>query len=259
MPDIGQQMTYPILIRFAKTGLMRFIGHLDWQALQQAMFLKAGLGIAVGEGPTHRLRMKTSPPTPVGVASRTELTYLLLADPLYPEEAARRLDAVCPDGIEVVAVKDAGRLARKNPFGTIEATLYDLDLGDRAQDAHGTQEPSAGCARHPGTERRMRAARRDENADTRIQDVVSELERIRSAHPPDESEPDEFKAFWGRILEIEPVDGSIRLLALQREAETFHAAKCATYLEKHLSLPHYPIFTKLDYFRLKPSKRRLFA
>jgi len=221
-------MAHPLLIRFAKTGLMRFIGHLDWQALQQAMFLKAGLGIAIGEGPTHRLRMKTSPPTPVGVASRTELTYLLLADPLYPEEAGRRLDAVRPDGIEVVAVRDAGRLARKNPFGTIEATLYDLHLGEQ-------------------------------NSDSRIQDVVSELERIRSAPPPAESEPDELKGFWGRILEIEPADGSIRLLALQREAETFHAAKCATYLEKHLSLPHYPIFTKLDYYRLKPSKRRLFA
>ncbi len=228
MQSAGQDLNYPILIRFAKTGLMRFIGHLDWQALQQAMFLRAGLRIAVGEGPTKRLRMKTSPPTPVAVASLTELTYLMLGEPLYPDEAQRRLSKQCPDGIEIVKVLDAGRLARKNPFAAIAAAGYSVDFGSGLSES-----------------------KRDE--------IVSELKRIKGDEPPDGFDPDGIGKFWGRILEIETGNGETRLLVKQLEGETFHGAKCAEYLEAKLGLPHYPIFTKLDYYRLKPSKRRLFT
>ena len=107
MTDPNQPLAFPILIRFAKTGLMRFVGHLDFQAMQQAMFLRAGFKIVIGEGPSHRLRLKTSPPTPVGVESRCEFTYLMLSEQVYPEEAERRLNEQCPDGIEVVNVQDA--------------------------------------------------------------------------------------------------------------------------------------------------------
>ncbi len=228
MPITGQQMTYPILIRFAKAGLMRFVGHLDWLGLQQAMFLRAGLRIVTGEGPTHRLKIKTSPPTPVGVASLTELTYLLLAQPLYPEEVKRRLSSQIPEGIEVVAVKDAGHLARKNPFAAIEATKYTFELGEGV-------------------------------TDSKTSDVIAALEKIRSDDPPDASEVEDVGAFWGRIIEIEKSETQTALIARQLEGNTFHAAKCAAFLEKSLALPHYPKFTKLDYYRLTPSRRRLFV
>jgi radical SAM-linked protein len=227
MTDPNQQIAYPIMVRFAKIGFARFIGHLDWQNLQQAIFLKAGLKIIQSEGPTHRLRVKTSPPTSVSVESRCELTYLLLAEPVYPDEAKRRLNAFCPEGIEIVSVKDAGNLARKNPFIAIEAANYDFKLA------------------------------RDEN-DPAFAEIISFLEKIKSENPPDNSDPDEIKSFWGRIIELKLRDESIELLVHQKEGDTFHAAKCADYMQKNLGLAHYPLFTKLDYYRLKPSKRKLF-
>ena len=228
MTDPNQPVAFPILVRFARTGLMRFIGHLDFQALQQAMFLRAGLKIVVGEGPTHRLRLKTSPPTPVGVESLCEFTYLLLAERIYPEEAQRRLAEQCPDGIEVLYVRDAGHLVRKNPLGVIEATGYSIDFGEDV-------------------------------GQSEMDKTIQLLEKIREEAPPENPDEGDVSKFWGRILEIEAANGSPTLLALQREGETFHAARCAEYLEKTLDLPHYPIFRKLDYYRLKPSKRRLFA
>jgi radical SAM-linked protein len=226
MTDPNQPIAFPILIRFARTGLMRFIGHLDFQALQQAIFLRAGLKIVVGEGPTHRLRLKTSPPTPVGVESLCEFTYLLLTERIYPEEAERRLSEQCPDGIEIISVRDAGHLVRKNPLGAIEATGYSIDFGDDV-------------------------------GQSEIEAATQLLRQIKDGTPPENAEEDVSK-FWGRILEISPENGSPGLLALQREGETFHAARCADYLEKTLNLPHYPIFRKLDYYRLKPSRRALF-
>jgi len=206
---------------------MRFVGHLDWQAMQQAMFLRAGLPMGVGEGPSHRLKVKTSPPTPVGVASLAEFTYVLLSEPVYPEEAARRLVAHCPEGVSVLAAKDAGFMVRKNPFGTIEAAGYSVDFGEGV-----SPEESAA--------------------------IAGMLEAIRDEPGPEGIDPEDIKPFWGRIIEMNSENGSIGLLVHQREGDTFHGAKCAAFLEERLGLPHYPIFTKLDYFRLKPSKRKLF-
>jgi radical SAM-linked protein len=227
MINTSDPLTFPILIRFEKAGLMRFIGHLDWQALQQAMFLRAGFKIKVGAGPTRKLKLKTSPPTPVGVSSRCEYTYLVLDEHLYPDEARRRLSMHCPDGVEVLEVKDAAHLAKKNPFGVIEATSYGIEFGDGLTGSH-------------------------------IEGIASTLNMIRSDDPPDGTEPDKVKGFWGRIIELDNSNSVMNLFAVQREGETFHAAKCASFLEEQLDLPHYPIFTKLDYYRLKPSKRALF-
>lgn len=228
MTDPNQPKSYPVIVRFKKADLMRFIGHLDWQALELTIFLRAGLKLTVSEGPTHRLKFKTSPPTPVGVASNTELAYIKLAEPLYPTEVARRLAAVCPDGIFVALVMDATLLPVKNPFGVIEACRYELD---------------------PGI---------DTPSET-IDGIYRLLVEIRSAEIPDDLDPEEVKPFWGRILDLERSENSIYLLVNQLEGVTFHAAKCAAFLESRLGLAHYPLFTKLDYYRLKPRAKRLFA
>lgn len=228
MTDPNQGISFPILIRFAKTGLMRFIGHLDWQAFQMSIFIKAGFKIAIGSGPTKKLKIKTSPPTPVGVESRTELTYLSLAEALYPEEAQRRLENVCPDGLRVVYCKDASQMVRKNPFGKIEATTYALNLGD------GITQPQ-------------------------VDGVISILESAKDSDCPDNIDPEEVKKFWGRIHDVSVDKNTINLFVKQLDGDTFHAAQCAGFLQAHLDLPDYPIFTKQNYFRVTPSKRKLFS
>lgn len=228
MTDPSQPKSFPVLIRFRKAGLMRFIGHLDWQALEQTMFLKAGLKPTVSTGPSKRLKFKTSPPTPVAVASNTELTYLRLAEAVYPAEVKRRLETACMEGIDIISVSDAALLPTKNPFGVIEACGYELNPGDDVTDS-----------------------------------VFSEIRKIlleiQSGEIPIDTDPDDVKPFWGRILDIEQAEKKTHLLVKQMEGDTFHAAKCAAYLESRLGLVHYPLFTKLDYYRLKPHKKRLFG
>jgi radical SAM-linked protein len=228
MTDPNQQVSYPVIVRFKKAGFMRFIGHLDWQALEQTIFLKAGLKLVVSEGPTHRLKFKTSPPTPVGVASNTELAYLNLAEAVYPDEVKRRLSSVCPEGIDMVSVSNAGLLPGKNPFGVIEACRYEVDPGS-------------------------------DIAESVLDAIYRTLDEIRTSEIPADADPDEMKPFWRRILELEKTENKIYLLVNQLEGFTFHAAKCASFIETRLGLPHYPLFSKLDYYRLKPNKKRLFA
>jgi len=226
--NVNPPILFPVIIRFSKVGLMRFISHLDLQALEEVLFLKAGLAIAVSEGPTHRIKIKTSPPTPVGVASQTELTYLNLREFIAPEELSRRIKAQCPEGIEVVYVRDAAFLARKNPFGSIEAAFYKIEI--------------------PG-----------EISDSNIENIRTTLDAPNSEGLSSEPDEDELSQFKGKIIETNVRDNSIELLVNQREGDTFHAAKCAEFLMTRLDLPHFPIFTKLDYYRLTPSRRKLFA
>ncbi len=228
MTDPNQPVSFPIIVRFKKAGLMRFIGHLDWQALELAMFIKAGLKIVVSAGPSRRLKIKTSPPTPVAVASNTELTCIQLAHAIYPDEAKRRLIEVCPEGIDVVSVRDAGLLPKKNPFGVIEACGYELDPGN-------------------GIEKEV------------LEITMITLQEIRTGEIPDDVSREEVKQFWGRIIELSQNDDAIHLIVRQQEGNTFHAARCADYLEARLNLKHYPLFTKLDYYRLKPRVKKLFA
>ena len=227
MSTVDRNIYHPLLIRFARTDLMRFIGHLDWVALQQSIFLRSGFKLSQSPGPTKRIVIKTSPPTPLGTASMAEFTYVQLVDHIYPEEAARRMSGHCPDGIRVMYCRDAALLKRKNPFGSIEAAMYSLDLGS------------------------------DSDASS-FELVMSALEKIRSGEIPDGMDPDEIKGFWGRILEIDRDADCINLLCPQVEGKAFHATKCAQFLQDTLGIPHFPIFTKLDYYRLAPSKRRLF-
>ncbi len=227
MNDPNQSLTFPLLIRFRKVGLMRFVGHLDWQALQMAIFRKAGIDVATGHGPTKKIKIKTSPPTPVGVESNVEFTYLQLSEQLYPKEAARRILDVCQDGIELVSTMDAGLLPGKNPFGKIAACSYTVSFD--------------------GAERAI------------IDKVEATLETIRQGDPPSDVPFESIKKFWGRIYEIEREGPSFKLFVKQEEGDTFHGAQCAEYLVNEAGLSGWPIFRKVDYFRLKPSKKKLFG
>lgn len=228
MNNQPQDVLFPILIRFSKTGLMRFIGHLDWLALQEVIFLRAGLSISQSLGPTKRLKIKCSPPTPVGVASKCEYTYLQLTGRIYPDELARRLNAQCPDGIDVLYCLDAGQLKVKNPFAALEAVEYSLETG--------VDTP--------------------ENEIGRIFDLLAE---IKNSPPPEDIEPESVKQFWGRIIELNRAESPIKILAHQSEGKAFHAAKCAGFLQERLELRNYPIFTREEYFRLTPQSRKLFT
>jgi len=223
MNDPNQNDGYPVIIRFRKAGLMRFVGHLDWQAMQQAMYIRAGFRIVMGDGPTKKLRMKTSPPTPVGVESECELTYLLLKELIYPMEIGRRLSGECPEGIGIMKVQDAKFVPRKNPFAPIEASEYTLEVAKEAGGA-----------------------------------VSGLLESMKDDPVPEGLDEKVKKQVWAKILEIEREDGNFKLLVKQGEGDTFHGARCAEFLMDSLGLADYPVFRKANYLRLKPSKRVLF-
>ncbi|HEX9744466.1 MAG TPA: DUF2344 domain-containing protein [bacterium] len=221
MNQPGQQQTFPILIRFKKAELMRFIGHLDWLTLQTSLFLKAGMVISQSQGPTKRLKIKTSPPTPVGVASECEITYLQLLENIYPDEATRRLNDYCPDGVECMFCLDGSDYSSKNPFKSIEASEYIL------------------------------------NPKSDPVPVMELLEKIKAGDLIDE-DPYVLKPMSGRILELENIGDELRVVSPQVEGKALHAAKCASFIQEKLVLEHYPVFTRANFYRLNPTKKKLY-
>ena len=59
-------------VRYAKRGLLRFVGHLDMARNIEFMLRRSGLPVLYSEGFSPRMRLHFSPPLPVGIESEAE-------------------------------------------------------------------------------------------------------------------------------------------------------------------------------------------
>ncbi len=89
-------------LQYAKTGLLRFIGHLDLVALLQRILRIAQLPLVFSEGFSPHPRLSFAPPLPLGMESTAE--YLDLQ--LYGAEEVdlvERLNPLLPEGLQVLS------------------------------------------------------------------------------------------------------------------------------------------------------------
>lgn len=95
-------------MRFTKTGRVRFIGHLDMVRVWERAARRAQLPLVFTEGFSPRPRMHFGLALPTCYASTAEYLDVDLDDGTDVEASVAGLNAVLPDGIEVLA---AARLA----------------------------------------------------------------------------------------------------------------------------------------------------
>lgn len=93
-----------IRIRFYKTGMMRFIPHIDFMEIVKRAVRMAGAPVAITQGFNKRERMSAGFPTPLGIESEAELVDVELFDDIS-ENFPVRLNAGFPDGIGVAGVR----------------------------------------------------------------------------------------------------------------------------------------------------------
>ena len=94
-----------IRIKFAKQGVMRFIGHLDIMRYFQKAMRRAHIDIAFTEGFSPHMIMSFAAPLGVGTESLGEYFDLELVETIPTSEITRRLDEVMVEGVHVISTR----------------------------------------------------------------------------------------------------------------------------------------------------------
>ncbi|MBO8137268.1 MAG: DUF2344 domain-containing protein [Desulfotomaculum sp.] len=94
-------------IMFSKTGMARFISHLDLLRIFERAFRRADLPMAFSQGFNPHPKMSIAAPLAVGIEGKQELLEIELTGKMEENEITRRLNSSLPAGVEVLGVKQA--------------------------------------------------------------------------------------------------------------------------------------------------------
>ena len=94
-----------IRIKFAKQGVMRFIGHLDIMRYFQKAMRRAHIDIAFTEGFSPHMIMSFAAPLGVGLTSNGEYMDIEIKSPIASADAIRQLNEVMVEGMEVLSFR----------------------------------------------------------------------------------------------------------------------------------------------------------
>jgi radical SAM-linked protein len=125
-PDrVQEPVVVRIRIRYAKRGRLRFTSHRDFARALERAVRRAQIPIAYSAGFSPHPKISYVGAAPTGVASEAEYAELGLTRPVPPEQVRKALDAVLPDGLDVVdaVVAGPGSLAER-----IEVSRWRVEL-----------------------------------------------------------------------------------------------------------------------------------
>lgn len=115
------------LVTYRKTGLLRFLGHLDIARAMDRAIRRAKLPVEYSQGFSPHARISFSPPLPVGVAGEAELMALDLAAEWSAAAVAKALDRQLPSDLGIVAAH-VFRRPKRSPFSDLVAADYRADV-----------------------------------------------------------------------------------------------------------------------------------
>ena len=96
---------YRVSFNFSKTGLMRYISHLDLMRLFMRAMRRAELPLKMTEGFSPHPKLSFKRALKLGVESQQEEASVVLKFPVEPENFKSRLQKQLPEGIEVKDVQ----------------------------------------------------------------------------------------------------------------------------------------------------------
>ena len=122
-----------LVIRYSKSGRMRFASHRDIARAVERGVRRAGIPVAYSAGFSPHPKISYQGGAPTGAASEAEYLEIALTAALDPDEVRSRLDAALPDGIDVIEAAD---LAAVRAAPRLEASVWQVVLpGVQPQDA----------------------------------------------------------------------------------------------------------------------------
>ncbi|OGP87510.1 MAG: hypothetical protein A2156_10875 [Deltaproteobacteria bacterium RBG_16_48_10] len=120
-------MKQKIRLTFTKREEMRFVSHLELVHLFHRASKRAGLSLCYSEGFHPLPRIVFARALPVGVESLREIVHIELEKRISPQEVKKRLNAVLPQGIEIVEAKEVPLLSSLTPFPSPAVYWISLD------------------------------------------------------------------------------------------------------------------------------------
>lgn len=118
---------------FSKTGKAKYISHLDLMRTFQRAFQRADLEIKHTEGFNPHPFISILLPLSLGFSSQCEILEFQLLGQCDPAQVPERLNAVLPEGVEVLRCYEGGRKAKELTFVEYEITLeYDRGVPENA-------------------------------------------------------------------------------------------------------------------------------
>jgi radical SAM-linked protein len=164
-----------LVVRYAKRGRMRFASHRDIARAVERGVRRACLPVAHSAGFSPHPKISYSGGAPTGAASEAEFLEISLTARLDPGDVRVRLDAVLPDGIDVIEVADLAVAEAPR----LEASEWEVVLPGVAPDAATKAVEAFLAAAHAEVERLTSNGVR--RLDTRAGVVTLELDRRATA------------------------------------------------------------------------------
>jgi radical SAM family uncharacterized protein/radical SAM-linked protein len=161
----GAASCYRYRARYAKTGRLRYLGHLDLTRAILRGMRRAGFSLAYTQGFNPKPRVSFGPALPTGLSSEAEYLDFETRARLEPEDPIARLNESLPDGVRFLALREVRRDAPALS-GAVRAARYRV--------ASGNGLDFAGALAAFRTRGRV-VVRRERNGKTRIWDLSDEI------------------------------------------------------------------------------------
>jgi radical SAM-linked protein len=203
-PDRAQEpVVQRIRIRYAKRGRLRFTSHRDFARALERAVRRAKIPIAYSAGFSPHPKISYVGAAPTGVASEAEYAELGLSRPVAPEDLRSALDAVLPEGLDVVEAVEAGPggLAER-----IEVSRWRIELPGVATDRLQSAVAKFTAAEQVTVERLTKQGRRE--LDARAAVVRCDVVRPDTDTEPEKSDSYEIAGSPSRVSVPAGVDST---------------------------------------------------
>ena len=110
-------------IKWSKTGVLRFIGHLDVQRYFHKVMMRAQLPVSFSKGMSPHQMMSFAAPLGIGMTSEGEYVDVMFDETLPGKEMIARLNAVMNEGIQILDLKEIDE-KEKNCMAVTAAADY---------------------------------------------------------------------------------------------------------------------------------------
>jgi radical SAM-linked protein len=137
-----------IRIKFKKTGVVKYVGHLDFLRYFQKAMRRADIDIAYSEGYSPHQVMSFASPLGVGITSDSEYMDIEIKSFLSSEEGIRRLNETMVEGVEVLSFRQL-KEDSKNAMSIVAAADYEVTFREGYGPQAGWEEKIEGFFTQP--------------------------------------------------------------------------------------------------------------
>jgi radical SAM-linked protein len=117
-----------IRLRYAKRGRLRFSSHRDFARAFERSLRRAEIPMAYSAGFHPHPKISYVGAAPTGVGSEAEYLEIALADHREPEQVRAAIDAVLPDGLDMLSAVDVHDCPPGSMADQMQASLWQLEL-----------------------------------------------------------------------------------------------------------------------------------